>query len=267
MEDFIQKQADELFEKIDKQLFDFYVNQRLDYPDMILIHEAIAFSSKYPSHRNLIYINKLMNLLRNIEEEWNWLIGDSVNGKELSLFFLMGVPENCNTENDIQEYINMSNTVFSIAYSHISANITLEEYFKSFSNEVKPSETIYVKSEKDRITRIETYKNGLGTFGFFELEKVKLLSDEKKQELLNTLLNSKVPYKIAMLDYLEFINYLLRYHFTRKEDMYDTLTEILGGERTAVKKSWLSLNPKSKEKRYKAYVHKEEVQKRYNQLK
>lgn len=57
-------------------------------------------------------------------------------------------------------------------------------------------------------TKTDKLKTELGKYGFFELPKVKQLSEPKKQSLIELISINPMPYGIAMFDYLGFCEYL-----------------------------------------------------------
>jgi hypothetical protein len=64
-------------------------------------------------------------------------------------------------------------------------------------------------------TKFDILKNKLIENGFFELEKVKILSDESRQKLISLISENKMPYGIAMFEFLGFLEYLDSEHGTK----------------------------------------------------
>lgn len=111
----------------------------------------------------------------------------------------------------------------------------------------------------------------LHVFGFFELEKVVILSD--MQGLIGLLTKEELPYRIAMLDFLGFTKHLSTKYTTKKE-CHIKLGGILGTEKEpiaerTIKGNLSTLGEHSTEdrKRYTAHLHKERVKIDYENLK
>lgn len=118
-------------------------------------------------------------------------------------------------------------------------------------------------------TKTEKLKTQLGKYGFFELTKVKQLSEPNRQSLVEFISKNDLPYAIAMLHYLDFLKHLKVEHFITDYEVFRNVAvwfEV--GERT-VKGNFLVLNEVSKEnrQRHTAYLHKERVIKDYETLK
>lgn len=105
--------------------------------------------------------------------------------------------------------------------------------------------------------------NNLEKYGFFTLPKLEILTTEQQTKLIELISINKMPYIIAMFDYLNFIDWLYKkYCKTLKErnikiaSWFDT-----DKDGTAVRRSINSLNPTKKKpiQRNKAYTHNEHV--------
>ncbi len=57
-------------------------------------------------------------------------------------------------------------------------------------------------------TKTQHLKSALAKIGFFDLPMVQILSESNKQKLVELIALNKMPYGIAMLDYLNFLTYL-----------------------------------------------------------
>jgi hypothetical protein len=57
-------------------------------------------------------------------------------------------------------------------------------------------------------TKTQHLKSALAEIGFFDLPMVQILSESNKQKLVELIGLNKMPYGIAMLDYLNFLTYL-----------------------------------------------------------
>lgn len=120
-------------------------------------------------------------------------------------------------------------------------------------------------------TITEILKGQLSTYGFFELEKIKTLSDQSKISLIKKISKNGLPYAIAMFDYLEFIQYLEKNHFSTKYKLTREISKWFNSDKEGrtVRGNINSLSKYTKENkdRYTAHKHKEKVIKDYEQLK
>jgi hypothetical protein len=147
---------------------------------------------------------------------------------------------------------------FSKDKMHLGTLQALKSLIKSLPPEQKETKTDKLKSE-------------LSKYGFFELPKVKALSEPKKQSLFELICNNHLPYNIAMFDYLEFLTYLKDEHFKTIEKLNKEVGKWFETDKNgrAVKGNISVLNPVSKEDRtrYTAHIHKEKVKTDYQNLK
>lgn len=120
-------------------------------------------------------------------------------------------------------------------------------------------------------TKVEILRENLTQYGFFEIEKVKLLSNENKELLLINISKSELPYSVAMFDYLLFIRHLEKNHFYSKKELYKEISKWFNKDKEgrAVKGNINALSEQTKEnkKRYTSFQHKETVKKDYENLK
>ena len=120
-------------------------------------------------------------------------------------------------------------------------------------------------------TKADILKEQLSQYGFFELEKVKTLSEQSKVSIIEKIADSGLPYAIAMFDYLEFIPYLEKKHFDSKYKLNREVSKWFDSDKEgrAVKGNISSLlkNTTENKDRYTAYKHKENVIKDYELLK
>lgn len=120
-------------------------------------------------------------------------------------------------------------------------------------------------------TKKDTLKEQLCNYGFFELEKVKKLSNQGKDSLIEKISVKGLPYAIAMFDYLQFIQLLENNYFDTKYKLYIEVSKWLGSDKEgrAIKGNISSLlnNTAENKNRYTAYMHKENVKNDYEQLK
>ena len=120
-------------------------------------------------------------------------------------------------------------------------------------------------------TKADILKEQLSQYGFFELEKVKTLSEQSKVSITEKIAESGLPYAIAMFDYLQFIPYLEKKHFDSKYKLNREVSKWFDSDKEgrAVKGNISSLlkNTTENKDRYTAYKHKENVIKDYELLK
>lgn len=148
----------------------------------------------------------------------------------------------------------------------------LKEWFndeKTFIDEIAPLLNLY-KSPKIE-TKIDLFRDNLTKHGFFELAKVKALSPNNQNKLVDLVQLKKLPYSIAMLDFLDFFTYLERKHFNSKYKLYKEVGKWFNTDKDgrAIKGniSVLLKNSTENKNRYTAFLHKETVQNDYQQLK
>jgi len=148
----------------------------------------------------------------------------------------------------------------------------LKEWFtdeKRFIDEITP----IIKSLPPQPikTKADILKEQLSQYGFFELEKVKTLSEQSKDSIIEKIAESGLPYAIAMFDYLQFIPYLEKKHFDRKYKLNREVSKWFDRDKDgrAVKGNISSLlkNTTENKDRYTAYKYKENVIKDYELLK
>jgi len=120
-------------------------------------------------------------------------------------------------------------------------------------------------------TKTDKLKAELGKYGFFELPKVKQLSEPNKQSLVELISTNGLPYSIAMFEYLDFLKHLENEHFTAKYKLNKEVAKWFHSDKEgrAVKGNISSLSEYSKEdkNKYTAHTHKETVKTDYQKLK
>lgn len=118
-------------------------------------------------------------------------------------------------------------------------------------------------------TKTDKFKSELGKYGFFELPKVKQLSEPNQQSLIELIHSKSVPYRIAMFDFLGFLEYLMAKHFTSGKQLHKEVGKWLEISDRGIKGNISVLNEVSNENRrlYTAYQHKQTVKKDYQKLK
>ncbi|RLJ33136.1 hypothetical protein CLU97_2612 [Chryseobacterium sp. 7] len=120
-------------------------------------------------------------------------------------------------------------------------------------------------------TKTQILNEILYKYGFFELEKIKQLSEKNQNILVQLISDSKLPYVIAMLDYLDYFTYLERNHFKTKYRLHIEVSKWFNSDKKgrAVRGNinCLLKNSTENKKRYTAFKHKEKVIKDYEELK
>ncbi len=142
-------------------------------------------------------------------------------------------------------------------------------YFKEVSEVLGNSLT---QNEVKQIESKETIlRKGLEQYGFLELPLIKPLTESNQTKLISFICKGKLPYAIAMLDFLGFIKNLTTNYSKSNYNLYKILSKLLNGGKNErlIKGNVAVLSDKSNEdkSRYTAYKHKETVINDYQQLK
>jgi hypothetical protein len=117
------------------------------------------------------------------------------------------------------------------------------------------------------ITKTDYLKAKFKEYGFYTLEKVSVLSEQNADLLLKKLIDNRLPYIVAMIDYLGFIKHLSKEYFPTSKNLDKKISEWFKSDkdgRTVRGNRNSLLKP---DKRYTANQHKENVQKDYQSLK
>lgn len=146
----------------------------------------------------------------------------------------------------------------------------LKEWFndeKKFIDEITP--LLKALPPQQAETKKDKLKAELGKYGFFELSKVKQLSEPNKQSLIELISTNDLPYSIAMFEYLGFLKHLKAEHFTTDYKLFKAVAKWFEVAERAVKGNIYVLNEHSKENRtrYTADQQKQTVQKDYEKIK
>jgi hypothetical protein len=122
---------------------------------------------------------------------------------------------------------------------------------------------------KNELTKEQKLSNKLKPIGFFELEKVKSLSAKGQISLVELIAEKQIPYAIAMLNYLGFIEHLTKNHYSSKVKLNKEVAKILVTADRNIKGNINVLSSASRENRtrYTAHEHQKQVQKDYEKLK
>lgn len=120
-------------------------------------------------------------------------------------------------------------------------------------------------------TKTDKLKTQLGQYGFFELPKIKKLSDSNKIKLVELMSENGLPYSIAMFVFLEFIAYIRENHFKNYGELNVEVAKWFfaskDGRSVKGNISVLSKNSTENSQKYTSHIHREQVQKDYNNLK
>jgi len=166
-------------------------------------------------------------------------------------------------------------TVYSDAYN-VCAEI--HEYFEKIYPDKFIEQTDefisgieYNYTPQQTETKTDKLKAELGEYGFFELPKVKQLSEPNKQSLVELISTNGLPYSIAMFEFLDFLKHLETEHFTTKYKLNKEVAKWFNSDKEgrAVKGNISSLSDYSTENKskYTAHTHKETVKTDYQKLK
>jgi hypothetical protein len=118
-------------------------------------------------------------------------------------------------------------------------------------------------------TKTARIKVELDKYGFFELPKVKQLSEPNKQNLVELISENNLPYIIAMFEYLGFLKNLKAEYFKTNYKLFGSIANWFECSERAIKGNIAVLNPFSNEDRtrYTAHQQKQKVEKDYEALK
>ena len=133
----------------------------------------------------------------------------------------------------------------------------------------------YIVEQEELQKSIEKKSSNLNSnllqYGFYNLSKVKQLSESNKQNLLMLLATNDMPYCIAMFHYLDYFNHLQFEYFNTKNLLFQEVAKWFnsgkGGRQVKGNFHTLSSNSKEDKVRYTAHLHKENVIKDYKMLK
>ncbi|PIB34984.1 hypothetical protein BFP72_06045 [Reichenbachiella sp. 5M10] len=149
---------------------------------------------------------------------------------------------------------------------------TGNELFIDLYNRTEPYEDIFRFIYKEVVlSNSILLRDKLTEHGFFNLEKVKSISEEKQGDLLKKIYEAKLPYQIAMINFLGFIDHLNKEYFPVANKRNIEIAKWLNSDKNgdSVRKNITSLvnNSGGTNDRYTAYKHKEQVEKDYNSIK
>lgn len=163
------------------------------------------------------------------------------------------------------------NSVVNIAYNRFLNYLILkhdgvEPNFEEILEDDLPKNVKLTPKEE----RAQEIKSKLVEWGFLNLKKVKVLDPKNQEHLIKLIINNKLPYQIAMLSYLEFINHLSSEYFELRTSLHKELSKALGSDNDgrSVRGHIDILHKKnpSPQGRYVAHLYKPKVEEDYNGL-
>jgi len=205
----------------------------------------------------LCYLEKVLQLIKN---EYESNLNTSIEYLENIIYQSDNYKNLVEVSRSIGRNIinNKQHPDFGILKKHIAEQL---EYIERNNKTVKALPPQQTKTDK--------LKAELGKYGFFELLKVKQLSEPNKQSLVELISINDLPYSIALVEYLGFIKHLKAEHFTTDYKLFKAVANWFEVAERAVKGNIYVLNEFSKENRtrYTADQQKQTVQKNYEALK
>lgn len=241
----------------------FYENQ-LPFLNGKLETNKYSGLSKAKIHTKGSLIDALLNLTNNLLTE--------INTNTLYEKGLLTEPEKIKLELVLnqrkmklkQGYINSSKND-----EHRYRKI-LKEWFKDEKNFIDEITPLLKTLPPQQPTKAEILTQQLSKFGFFELEKIKSLSNQNTKTVIEKISENGIPYAVAMFDYLGFISYLENNYFKTQYQLIKEISKWFNSDNQgrAIKGNINSLINHSTEnkERYTAYKHKEKVSFDYEQL-
>lgn len=118
--------------------------------------------------------------------------------------------------------------------------------------------------------RINHFTQVLQQYGFFALQKVKTLSKDGQAQLVYFIASNKLPYCIAMFDFLGFLEQLKNEYFKTKTDLNIQISKWFDADkqgRTVAGNIRVLSTTDEDKSRYTAYRHKKKVMNDYENIK
>lgn len=140
---------------------------------------------------------------------------------------------------------------------------------KSYFQEILPLLNIEKNESKPEPDKITMLSAALKKYQFEHLTSVIRLTDNARQNLVKLMAIRELPYQIAMLEQIGFIDHLKKRFFKTNEKLFKGLATVLLANERSVKGNIYVLNSRSTENRsrYTAHLHIDEVTKDYEKLK
>lgn len=274
---FIQLEIDKILEKGSVGTL---VNPLRDYRDLIWQIEAFQSNVIY-------YLNDQKGLQKYCREITDGGIYDIAHRAKIEIenllltdhqraeFITNALKVDAEKINQQDLKIRKSNNMGNVnVYLSVRPFFVVMQSFYDFYNFLLERKII-VPIEKNNETQLPTRNDELRTevekYGFYDLQKVKSLSAENRQKLLQGISDNGLPYAIAMFEHLGFIDHLSRSHFPIKGSLFKAIAKWFHADKSgrSVKGNISSLKEYTNEDkaRYTAYKHKEKVQKDLQKLK
>ena len=168
-------------------------------------------------------------------------------------------------ENNIEMQDSLGNLRAENYFLHILNKQHLKDLLQAeITNEKK--EPNYMDKAKFKKEKHEIVLPKLSEYKFEELEKNYLLDTKS---LAKHIFSKKLPYQVAYLDYLGFIENINKNYSKSKTEANKLLSKILDTTERQIRGNVNVLNPNSKEDKtkYTSHLHKDNVEKHYLSLK
>ena len=191
----------------------------------------------------------------------NWFFENLEALEYKEQFILQEIDRTDSAIKDLEKHLQNPDLRSDDNISYLQGGYKYLEFLKKEYQKYLPPQQTETKTDK--------LKAELGKYGFFELPKVKQLSEPNKQNLVELISTNDLPYSIAMFEYLGFLKHLRAEHFTTDYKLFKAVARWFGITERAVKGNIYVLNEHSKENRtrYTADQQKQTVQKDYEKLK
>jgi len=139
----------------------------------------------------------------------------------------------------------------------------------AIATNIIPIDDIQLEPKALEITKMELLSNHLRAYGIYDIPKIKVLSSEKQMQLIELLLINKLPYCIAMLDFLDYVKFLDKIHFKNIKSRNVEIANWFDSNDRAVRGNINILIDYSDENnnRYTSNKHEESVENDYNDIK
>ena len=134
-----------------------------------------------------------------------------------------------------------------------------------YHEDTKAESDFAVQLAQDNYTHFMAEVN---LYHFTELPKVNVLSAENQNRLIANIVGNGTPYAIAMLDFLEYPDWLHKKYSMNKEGIYGHIAKAISAPHRTVKGNLLALNPDSNSdwSKYTACQHEQKVKEDYKKL-
>lgn len=149
----------------------------------------------------------------------------------------------------------------------LAINLSEIEYEQLINESIKPPEqTLLLEKGQAKSDKL---RSELDRYNFFELVSVNQISTENQTKLVELISSKKIPYAIAMFDFLGFLKYLEKEYFPLKYKLNIEISKWLNSDSRTIKGNISSLlkNTTENKRRYTAHLHNETVVNDYQNLK